>query len=158
MKRLAVKALLATTAAVAACSFLGRQAFKQPVVHLRDVRVRGIGLTGGSLDVVLSVYNPNHYRLDATKLTYVVLLNSDSVTLASGALDKQFTVNDNDSSVVTIPVNYSYAGIGAAERTLARTGAVDYHVRGDVTVGSTVGHYTVPYSSTGRFTTTGLGR
>jgi LEA14-like dessication related protein len=158
MKRLAVKAVLAAMIVVAGCGYLGRQAFKQPVVHLRDVRVRGIGLTGGSLDVVLGVYNPNHYRLDATHLTYEVLLNSDSVTLATGAVDKQFTVNDNDSTVVTIPVNYTYRGIGAAERTLAKTGAVDYHVRGEVTVGSTIGHYTVPYSSTGRFTTTGLGR
>jgi hypothetical protein len=29
---------------------------------------------------------------------------------------------------------------------------------GDVTVGSPVGSFTVPYSSTGRFTTTGIGR
>jgi hypothetical protein len=86
------------------------------------------------------------------------MLNADSVTLASGGFDRQFTVPGNDSADVTIPVNYTYAGIGAAERALVRSGAVDYHVTGDVTVGSTVGHYTVPYSSTGRFTTTGLGR
>jgi LEA14-like dessication related protein len=158
MKKLAVRAVLAATVAVAACSFLGRQAFKQPIVQLRDVRVRGIGLTGGSLDVLLAVYNPNHYRLDATRLTYQVLLNSDSVMLADGNVDKQFTVQGNDTTVVTIPVNYKYAGIGAAERELVRSGAVNYHVQGQVTVGSTVGHYTVPYSSTGRFTTTGLGR
>ncbi|HEY2163092.1 MAG TPA: hypothetical protein VGH04_03840, partial [Gemmatimonadaceae bacterium] len=92
MKRLAVKTLLATTVAVAACSFLGRQAFEQPVVRLKTVQIAGIGLTGGSLNVDLSVYNPNHYRLDATRLTYRVLLNSDSVTLATGAVDQQFTV------------------------------------------------------------------
>ncbi len=158
MKRLAVKALLAALVGIAACSYLGRQAFKQPVVQLRDVRVRGIGLSGGSLDVLLAVYNPNHYRLDATHLSYQLLLNSDSVMLADGEVDKQFTVQGTDSTIVTIPVNYKYAGIGAAERTLTRTGAVDYHVRGQVQVGSTVGHYTVPFSSTGRFTTTGLGR
>jgi LEA14-like dessication related protein len=158
MKKLAVRAVLATMVAMAACSYLGRQAFKQPVVQLRDVRVRGIGITGGSLDVLLAVYNPNHYRLDATHLSYQVLLNSDSVTLADGNVDQHFTVPGDSMTVVTIPVNYKYAGIGAAERELVRSGAVNYHVRGDVTVGSTIGHYTVPYSSTGRFTTTGLGR
>lgn len=158
MKTLAARALLAAVALVTGCAYLGRQAFKQPVVQLRDVRVKGIGLTGGSLDVILNVYNPNHYRLDATHLTYKVMLNSDSVTLATGALDNKFTVQDNDSARVVIPVNYSYNGIGAAERALVKNGAVDYHVLGDVTVGSTVGHYTIPYSSTGRFTTTGLGR
>jgi LEA14-like dessication related protein len=108
--------------------------------------------------VMLAVYNPNNYRLDATHLTYRVLLNSDSVTLATGTMERQFTVQGGDSSVVTIPVNYSYNGIGAAERALVRSGTVDYHVIGDVTVGSTVGHYTVPYSTTGRFTTSGIGR
>src|SRR5690348_4173880 len=78
MKKLAVAALLATTGFAGACSFLGRQAFKQPTVHLQKVAVAGIGLTGGSLNVELSVYNPNNYRLDATQLTYQVMLNSDS--------------------------------------------------------------------------------
>jgi LEA14-like dessication related protein len=140
------------------CSMLGRAAFQSPVVNLRDVRVRGFGLTGGTLDVLLNVYNPNHYRLDATRLTYRVALAGDSITLASGALDSRFTVQDNDSTTVTIPVTFTYAGVGAAGRSVLNTGAVDYHVLGDVTVGSPVGSFTVPYSSTGRFTTTGMGR
>ena len=65
---------------------------------------------------------------------------------------------DNDSTTVTIPVTFSYAGANAAGRSILNTGAVDYHVLGDVTVGSPVGSFTVPYSSTGRFTTTGIGR
>lgn len=159
MKRIAlVVAASAALLAGAGCSALGRAAFQNPVVHLRDVRIRGLGLTGGSLDVLLNVYNPNHYRLDATRLTYRVNLAGDSVTVATGALDSRFTVQDNDSTVVTIPVNFSYSGIGAAGRALLNQGAVDYHVLGDVTVGSPVGNFTVPYSSVGRFTTTGIGR
>jgi LEA14-like dessication related protein len=153
--------VVATSAAVAlaaACSTLGKAAFQQPVVNLKDVKVRGIGLTGGNLDVVLSVYNPNQYRLDATRLTYKVALGGDSVTLASGALDSRFTVQDRDSTMVTIPVSFTYAGIGRAGREILNTGAVNYHVLGDVTVGSPVGNFTIPYSSTGRFTTTGMAR
>lgn len=159
MKRIAlVVAASAALLAGAGCSALGRAAFQNPVVHLRDVRIRGLGLTGGSLDVLLSVYNPNHYRLDATRLTYRVNLAGDSVMVANGTMDSRFTVQDNDSTVVTIPVSFSYSGIGAAGRALLNQGAVDYHVLGDVTVGSPVGNFTVPYSSTGRFTTTGIGR
>jgi hypothetical protein len=55
-------------------------------------------------------------------------------------------------------VSFTYAGIGAAGRSLLNTGAVDYHVLGDVTVGSPVGNFTVPYNTTGRFTTTGMAR
>jgi len=152
--------LLAVSAAVvvSACSMLGRQAFKQPVVNLRDVRVRGLGITGGNLDVLLNVYNPNHYRLDATRLTYQVQMAGDSVTIATGALDSRFTVQETDSQVVTIPVTFTYAGLGAAGRSILATGAVNYHVSGDVTVGSPVGNFSVPYSSMGRFTTTGVAR
>ena len=36
---------------------------------------------------------------------------------------------------MTIPVSFTYAGIGAAGRQLLNTGAVNYRVLGDVTVG-----------------------
>src|SRR5512138_2590931 len=87
MRKIAM--VVAASAAIvggAGCSALGRAAFENPVVNLRNVTVAGVGLTGASLDVVLSVYNPNHYRLDATRLTYRVALAGDSVTLATGAL------------------------------------------------------------------------
>jgi LEA14-like dessication related protein len=158
MKKLVVTALVATTGIAAACSFLGRQAFKQPTVLLRKVEVAGLGLTGGSLNVELSVFNPNHYRLDATQLTYQVLLNSDSVQLASGMLNNQVTMKENDTTVVKIPVDFTYSGVGAASRSLLNTGVVTYHVLGQLTVGSTVGSFTVPYSQVGRFTTTGMAR
>ena len=158
MRKLAFVVAASAAIGLAGCSMLGRQAFRQPVVNLRDVRVRGIGLNGGSLDVLLKVYNPNHYRLDATRMTYRVALAGDSITLASGAVDNNFTVNENDSTDVVIPVGFTYAGLGAAGRSLMSTGSVAYHVLGDVTVGSPVGSFTVPYSSQGRFTTTGIGR
>jgi LEA14-like dessication related protein len=158
MRKLAVLLAASAAIAVAGCSMLGRQAFRQPVINLRNVSLRGVGITGGSLDVLLSVYNPNGYRLDATRLTYRVALAGDSITVATGALDSKFTVNDNDSTIVTIPVNFTYAGLGAAGRSLLNTGAVNYHVLGDVTVGSPVGSFTVPYSSQGRFTATGPAR
>ena len=150
MRRLMLGAATAAIAVVAGCSALGKQAFQQPIVHLQDVRVNGVGLTGGNLDVKLSVYNPNGYRMDATRMTYNVIVG-DSVRFATGAVDSRFTVNSNDSSVVTIPVSFSYTGIGAAGRQMMNTGGVNYHVNGDVTVGTVVGNFTVPYSATGRF-------
>jgi LEA14-like dessication related protein len=158
MRKLTLVVTVAALFSGAACSALGRQAFQNPVVNLRSVAVRGLGLTGGTLDVRLSVYNPNHYRLDATRLSYRVNLAGDSVTVANGTFDNHFTVNDNDSTVVTIPVDFTYSGIGAAGRSVLNTGAVNYHVLGDVTVGSPVGNYTIPYSTSGRFTTTGMAR
>src|SRR5690348_14490864 len=62
--------LAMTVVAAAACNTLGKQAFREPVVTLADVKVTGVGLTGGSLDVVLNVENPNDFRLDATQMHY----------------------------------------------------------------------------------------
>jgi LEA14-like dessication related protein len=147
-------AATAAIAIVAACSALGRQAFQQPVVQLKDVAVQGVGLTGGNLAVKLNVFNPNKYRLDATRMTYNVLVG-DQVNLATGVVDSRFTVQSGDSTTVTIPVSFTYTGIGAAGRQLLNTGGVNYRVNGDVTVGTVVGNFTVPYSSTGKFTAFG---
>ena len=154
MRRLVLGAATAAIAITAGCSMLGKQAFQQPVVQLKDVAVQSVGLTGGNLAVKLNVFNPNAYRLDATRMTYSVTVG-ENVGLATGVVDNRFTVQSGDSTTVTIPVSFSYNGIGAAGRQLMNTGGVDYHVTGDVTVGTVVGNFTVPYSSTGKFTAFG---
>jgi LEA14-like dessication related protein len=152
MKKVIAVMALASMATVGACSMLGRQAFVDPIVHLRNVKVRSLGLSGGNLDVVLSVYNPNGFRLDATRLTYNLFVG-DSVNLAAGALDTQTTVQASDSTLVTVPVSFTYSGLSSAANQILQTGAVNYRVTGDVTVGTVVGNFTRPYSATGRFDT-----
>jgi LEA14-like dessication related protein len=142
--------------AVAGCATIARQAFQEPIVSVRDVRLNGLGLTGGSVDVALNVYNPNNYRLDATRLTYRLLF--DTVTFATGELTQQQTLQARDTLRVLIPVNFTYRGVGEAGRQILNTGSVNYRVAGDVTVGSPIGSFTIPYSSTGRFSTLGGNR
>lgn len=149
------KGMLAVAAvamvALGGCATLMRQAFQNPVVSLRDVRVNGLGISGGELEVVLGVYNPNGYRLDATRLTYSVQL--DTTTFATGAVTDRVSVQEKDSTIVRIPVSFTYRGLGEAGRQIIQSGAVNYRVLGDVTVGSPVGNFTIPYNTTGRFTT-----
>ena len=150
-RRLLVATMVATGVSAAACSTLGRQAFREPVVTLQDVKVTGVGLSGGSLDVILNVENPNEFRLDATQLRYTVLI--DSVQLADGTASQHFTVDGKQKTPIHIPINFTYAGVGQAGRQLLNTGSVNYTVRGDVTVGTPVGNFTIPYSQTGRYST-----
>lgn len=149
-RRTAVVALAAVGLAGAGCASLGRGAFKEPVVELKEFNVTGLGLTGGSVDVVLSVHNPNGYKLEALKMTYNV--DVDNVQLGNGQLDGAFVVNKNDSSTVRLPVQFTYAGLGAAGRSLLTSGSVNYRVRGDFTVSTPVGNFTRPYDRTGRYT------
>jgi LEA14-like dessication related protein len=144
------------TALAAGCATIGRQVFEQPVVTFKDVRVSGLGLQGGSLDVLLNVYNPNRFALDATRLTYRLMV--DSTQLGTGALDQRFVVQRGDSAVVRLPVQFSFAGLGAAGRQLLRSGAVNYRVLGDVTVSTPIGNFTRPFDRTGQFTNLGGSR
>jgi LEA14-like dessication related protein len=151
------RTILATAAlaviAISGCATLGRAGFKEPIVNFKDLRVRGLGLTGGSIDAYLNVYNPNGYRLDATRLTYNVKVGDNP--LGTGALDSRFTVQNNDSTTVRIPIDFTYAGIGAAARSMMNSGSVPYTVTGDVTVATPIGNFTVPYTGSGRFSAFG---
>lgn len=146
---------LVTTLVVAssACASIGRGAFKAPVVTLRQFNITGLGLTGGSVDVVLSVYNPNGYKLDALSMTYQV--DVDSIKLGEGNLDKRFVVQGNDSSIVRLPVRFNYAGLGAAGRSMLTAGAINYRVHGDFSLSTPVGNFTRPYDRKGRYTNVG---
>lgn len=146
-------ALALVIAAVAGCATVGRQLLAEPVVSVREVRLEGLGLTGGALDVVLGVYNPNHFDLSGTRVTYEVYV--DSVSLGTGASDAQFAVRSGDSTEVHLPLSFTWAGVGEAGRQLLNQGSVPYRVTGDLTVGSAVGNLTVPYDHTGRITTLG---
>jgi LEA14-like dessication related protein len=156
MRRFVALSAVVAAAAVAGCASIARQAFQEPVVSVRNVRLNGLGLNGGSIDVALAVYNPNNYRLDATRVTYQLLF--DTVTFATGALTERHTVQGRDTLELTIPVNFTYRGVGEAGRQILNTGSVNYRVLGDVTVGTPVGNFTVPYSTTGRFSTLGGNR
>jgi LEA14-like dessication related protein len=141
---------LALTGA-AGCATLGRATFKEPIVHFQDARITGLGITGGSLEVKLSLYNPNGFRLDGTRLTYKLMV--DSVPFGEGALAERFTVQEKDSTIVTLPLQFTYTGVGEAGRQLMNTGSVNYRVLGDLTVGTPLGNFTRPYDQTGRFST-----
>jgi LEA14-like dessication related protein len=84
---------------------------------------------------------------------YSVLV--DTVPFANGTTTQQFTVQGKGTQQVRIPINFTYAGVGSAGRQLMNTGSVNYTVRGDVTVGSPIGNFTVPFTQTGRYSTLG---
>ncbi len=145
----ATAALALFAVASSSCATLGRGAFKEPVVSLKEFVVTGLGLTGGSVDVVLSVYNPNGYKMEAISMTYRV--DVDSIQLGEGALDGRFVVPKGDSSTVRLPVRFTYAGLGRAGRSLLTSGTVNYRVRGDLGLATPVGNFTRPYDRTGRY-------
>jgi LEA14-like dessication related protein len=141
------------TVMLAGCASLGLGGFKEPLVHFNDAKIRGLGLSGGSVDVVLSIYNPNGFNLNASQLTYRLLVEDKE--LGTGRLANAFRVGSNDSTYVTIPVDFTYAGLGAAGRQLLQQGSINYRVIGDFTVDTPLGSFTRPYDQRGRFSSFG---
>ncbi len=143
--------VILAASALAGCASLGVGGFKQPIVNFNDLQVEGVGTKGGTVDVVLSVYNPNGYRLDATQLTYRLLV--DTTAVGDGTYNTTFTVQSGDSAIVRLPVSLSYTGLAAAAKQLREKGSVNYRVLGNMTVATPVGNFTQPYDRTGRFST-----
>lgn len=148
MRRWMLGFALVAVATVAGCKTLARQAFANPVVEVKDVKVKGVGFEGGSLDVVLDVYNPNDYRIDARRISYQVWVDSSQV--ATGDIEKLLTLTNKGHSEVVVPVNFTLASVQRAIAKFARTGSVDYRVTGSFTMATPFGDITRPYTGAGR--------
>ena len=152
MKRYLIAGVMAVAVAGAgACSSLARNSFGTPVVQLKDVRVKGIGMNGGSLDLVLDVYNPNAYRLDATKMTYNLYVDTNKV--AVGEVAQHVQLDDKKTTQVILPVTFTFKELLGAAKVITGMGSVDYRVVGDVTVATPFGNFTRPYEGRGRYDT-----
>lgn len=135
----------------AACSGIAERAFSRPVIAVRSVKVRSIGLTGGSIQVALAIANPNPYPLPVQRATYRFAL-ADSTEVGRGESATAFTLPAHDSTVVELPVDVSWQGLRAAARDAARDGTVDYRLTGTVTLATPLGDPNVAFESVGRFT------
>ena len=150
-------ALAVAVTIVAGCKDVARRVFTQPTAAFRDVRVRGVGIQGGTVDVVLRVANPNPYALTATGATYQ-LLAGDSVEVGRGATTQAYTVPAHDSADVTLPLEVSWRGLRDVGRAALEGGAVPYRVVGTITADTPVGAHVFPVDARGTFAALGPGR
>jgi LEA14-like dessication related protein len=125
--------------------------FSQPDVALRNAHIRGVGLTGGTMDIEMRVYNPNDYDLVSPRVSYRILLGGKHV--ADGLADPDVVVPAHDSAFVRIPATFSYSSVGGAGRALIDRGALEYRVLGRMTVGTPYGRFWFPYDRAGQFAT-----
>lgn len=109
---------------------------KQPEVTLGGARLSSIGLSGGVIEVQLSVYNPNRFALRASGITYDVDLEDPGgdgwLDFTEGRLDRNVQVEPGDTAVIAVPVEFNYRELGQALRGLLDRGTFDYRVSGVV--------------------------
>jgi LEA14-like dessication related protein len=121
--------------------------FQEPQVALQEINVTGLGLTGGTLDLVFDVYNPNDYRLRSTRLE--VGLDLEGTHFGDALIDRPLDLSPTNHSRVVMPVRFEWSGVGAAARGLLTRQALKYGVTGSVLLDTPLGEKRVQLRSTG---------
>ena len=121
--------------------------FENPQIELKQINVTGMGLSGGTLDLVFDVYNPNEYRLRSTRLE--VDLSLASTEFGQALIDKPLDLSPQNHSRVVMPVRFTWAGVGAAARSLLQSQELPYGITGAVILDTPLGERKVQLSSKG---------
>ena len=132
---------------------------KKPEVRMEGVKLGGIGLTGGLVYVEVMVVNPNRQELAAQRLTYDFDIADPSqsgewIDFAEGEYREEMRVGGRDSTLVRIPIEFSYRDAGRALRTVFDRGSLNYRVRGAVDVSKPL-RTEVPFRKSGVVTLSG---
>lgn len=132
---------------------------EQPQVWVDGARLSSLGLSGGTVDVRLSVFNPNRFAFEASGITYDLDFErpgtEDWFDFTEGRLDRELRVDAGDTVEVVVPVEFSYQGLGDVVRGLLDRGSFDYRVSGSVALEGPV-RRDVRYRHTGTVTPGGV--
>ena len=146
MRRLFLSLILA----LAACSAGGVNPADliQPDVRLHHLAVRNVGLSGGTLDVVMAFHNPNQYTLKGVGLS--AGLDIEGNHFGDIAFTNPFSLAGRDTTLLTLPLTFRWSALGSAARSVLDYGAVNYAINGKLTVNTPVGApLDVPFSGQG---------
>jgi LEA14-like dessication related protein len=149
--RIRISAALVIAAALAVVLF-GTQCaavFQKPELQFRGIRINSLGIDGASLDILVDVYNPNAYRLGVERLSYDLTI--ESLHWGVGTTDSPIALDAGRSTTVRLPLQISWSRLGDVGRDALRTGSVNYGVSGQMTVATSIGTRSVPFSKSGRF-------
>ena len=117
-----------------------------PQVEVAAVELRGVGVFEQVLGVTLCVTNPNPSELAFRRIQ--VALDTSGRPLLEGTSDAAVRLPPGASVLVPFTVVSTVRNIGPQLLGVVRTGALDYRLRGSITL-ETLG-LTVPFSRGGR--------
>jgi LEA14-like dessication related protein len=150
---LAAVLLLAVTA-LAGCSLI----IEEPVVRVTDVQAASIGLTGGTLRVVVELENPNRFGLVSNVFNYRLELAEEPgtetttwLTLFDGEREGMVEVPSRETARVEVEVPFEYASVGVVIGRLLRQGELEYRFSGSLEFRTPIGGIGVPFDERGTF-------
>ena len=132
---------------VSACATMP-ELFREPQVQLQQVVVRGISASGGSLDLVVQVHNPNRFDLRGTDLR--LGFEVEGAHVGDVRYEDEYTLQQGDTTVVTLPLRFDWAGVGSAFRAALGSGEIPFTMHGQARLDTPIGPRTVDFTQSGR--------
>jgi LEA14-like dessication related protein len=158
-RRLPRRPLVALTllAVVAVTSASCALFVRSPEVVIADVRVVGLGLTGGTAEILLEVDNPNRFGLEVREFRYLLEVSDPAVpdrwdTLAVGVSADTVRLESRASTLVPLRIPFRYSAVGTALRAWTNGGEVPYRLEGAVRARGAGIQRDLPFRSTGSLT------
>jgi len=127
---------------------------KAPQVQIVEVQIRSLGITSGTVEVVLDVTNDGRRQMDIRGFLYEVHVKDSGedgawASLAEGFFDQPLSVPGHETRRVRVPVPFEYSALGAAVRSLLSRGEIPYRLRGEVWLGGSSGGLQIPFRTEG---------
>ena len=135
---------------------------RQPEIQLTGVRVGGLGLRGGTMVAVLEITNPNSFEVETRAISYDLKVSDrDSanqetwIDFAKGVFEEKIEVGDHDKRTVEVPIEFTYAALGGAMRSILDRGTFNYKVEGTVQLREPI-RKEIPYRHLGNISMAGV--
>ena len=141
------RAMIVLAVLASGCATLRGLSFHEPEVSLQEIEITSLGLTGGTFDLVLDVWNPNDYRLRSTRLE--VGIDLEGTHFGDALLDRPLDLSPTNHGRVVVPVRFEWAGLGAGAKALLTRRAVGYEIMGRVWLDTPLGDKTVGLTGKG---------
>jgi LEA14-like dessication related protein len=146
----AVLSLAAATSIVSGCALF----LKAPSGEIVGVELVSLGITSGTVAVVLDVTNEGSGDLNVLGLFYDVEVRGaegeDAWTrLVGGEYSEEIVIPGRETQRVRVPVPFEYRSLGAAVRSFLARGEVPYRLHGKVSVRGFGTRFEVPYRAEG---------
>ena len=124
-----------------------------PEISVKSINVSQLSLSGASINVMLSVANPNDFAVGLDGFRYA--LETGGHKLVDGSVQSLPKIGKNERVDIAVPVDISFLSAGRAARHLLESSAAPYTLTGDMVFNVPgAGKKTVPFSRTGNVSLT----
>jgi LEA14-like dessication related protein len=133
--RTAALACSLLAALASGCAVVQHLSFTEPTVDLTAIHVRDLTLAGGALDLLLTIHNPNPYRIEGR--TFTGTIDLEDARFGSITRQTPWLLPASTDTSLTLRLDFGWSAVGTAARALLSQGRVRYSIEGEMRVGTT---------------------